>query len=269
MLTRYTPQWQNPTDVWNWISAADMSKYIMWTGTNGGLDTEVDLSGVVKGHAYSVISAHIVYNADGTEKAKLVRIRNPWGNDNKFNGTWKDTSPLWKDEVNKYYAQVPFVNDYNDGIEWVTIEEFHISFCDVIVAFYDQSYKSSIATQWNDAGFGTLFEFNLPQSADGFFSIEMYNPRLYPNGCKKPSYGVMKVFKDNIFVAERKVEDEKNYNYLRQVWGPGNYKIYFKHNGWQAAEVKDFSFKAHLPFEISDIKVTNFKSGNEGADFST
>lgn len=95
----------------------------------------------------------------------------------------------------------------------------------------------------------------------------MYNPRLYPFGCKNPSYGDMKAFKDGVLIAGREVNDEKNYNYLRQQWAAGNYKVYFKHNGWQAAEVRDFSFKAHLPFELTDIKVTSFSSYQESTDF--
>lgn len=69
------------------------------------------------------------------------------------------------------------------------MQQFHENFINIQTAFYDLSYKKSIATQWNDAGFGTVFEFNLLQDYDGFLGIEMYNPRLYPVGCKNASYG--------------------------------------------------------------------------------
>lgn len=65
-------------------------------------------------HEYTVIGTYIVYNANGTEKARLYQMRNPWGNDGQYSGAWNDADPLWNDKVNKYYSQVPYVNA-NDG----------------------------------------------------------------------------------------------------------------------------------------------------------
>lgn len=42
----------------------------MWTTT--GNDAEADQMGLVKVHAYSILGSYVVYNADGSEKAKLV-----------------------------------------------------------------------------------------------------------------------------------------------------------------------------------------------------
>ena len=46
-------------------------------------------------HAYSVLSAYTLLNADGTTKAKLLKIRNPWGVDGDYNGTWSDYDSTW------------------------------------------------------------------------------------------------------------------------------------------------------------------------------
>ncbi|VDI35633.1 calpain, invertebrate [Mytilus galloprovincialis] len=45
--------------------------------------------GLVGGHAYSINGAFIV------GEAKLLRLRNPWGN-GEWNGPWSDRSPKWK-----------------------------------------------------------------------------------------------------------------------------------------------------------------------------
>jgi hypothetical protein len=47
------------------------------------------------GHAYSVIGAYKVYNADGSLKADLFKMRNPWGTDTTYNGTWCDSDSIW------------------------------------------------------------------------------------------------------------------------------------------------------------------------------
>lgn len=52
--------------------------------------------GLSGSHAYTVLSAQTVYNADGTEKAKLVLMRNPWGFDD-YTGPWSDSDPIWND----------------------------------------------------------------------------------------------------------------------------------------------------------------------------
>lgn len=40
-------------------------------------------------HAYTLLDA---YEIEGT---KLVQLKNPWGNDNKWAGTWGDHSAEW------------------------------------------------------------------------------------------------------------------------------------------------------------------------------
>lgn len=50
-------------------------------GTPGTSDKNTVGNGLAASHAYSLIAAYIVKNADGTEKAKLFLMRNPWGTD--------------------------------------------------------------------------------------------------------------------------------------------------------------------------------------------
>ena len=53
----------------------------MLGGTPGNSDKMVIKNGLAAGHAYTIISAYTVYNADGSEKSKLFLMRNPWGSD--------------------------------------------------------------------------------------------------------------------------------------------------------------------------------------------
>lgn len=77
----------------------------MNAGTPGnGDDTQTSTLGLALSHEYTLLGAYIVYNADGSLKEKLYHMRNPWGNDGKYSGPWNDADPIWKDQVNKYYA---------------------------------------------------------------------------------------------------------------------------------------------------------------------
>ncbi|KAH7673269.1 calpain family protein 1, partial [Aphelenchoides avenae] len=50
-------------------------------------------NGLVKGHAYSITGMRMVDTPQG--KTPLMRIRNPWGNDQEWNGPWSDNSEEW------------------------------------------------------------------------------------------------------------------------------------------------------------------------------
>jgi len=44
--------------------------------------------GLVKSHSYTILSAFEVFYTNGTQAALLYQLRNPWGNDDLFNGSW-------------------------------------------------------------------------------------------------------------------------------------------------------------------------------------
>uniref|UniRef100_A0A182QEQ5 Calpain n=1 Tax=Anopheles farauti TaxID=69004 RepID=A0A182QEQ5_9DIPT len=59
---------------------------------------QVTAQGLVKGHAYSITKAQAVDIETPRVKGKiqLLRLRNPWGNENEWNGAWSDKSPEWR-----------------------------------------------------------------------------------------------------------------------------------------------------------------------------
>jgi len=50
--------------------------------------------GLIRGHAYSLTKVVTASTLDGLE-VRLVRIRNPWGNEVEWNGPWSDQSEEW------------------------------------------------------------------------------------------------------------------------------------------------------------------------------
>ena len=59
----------------------------MCASSQPGSDTNKSVSGVVQGHAYTVLNA-IVINVGG-QRERIVQLRNPWGK-GEFHGRFSD-----------------------------------------------------------------------------------------------------------------------------------------------------------------------------------
>ncbi|XP_027043249.1 calpain-9-like isoform X2 [Pocillopora damicornis] len=90
------------------------------TAAPNQIEAKGDL-GLVKGHAYSVTGATTVnYRGRGT---KLVRVRNPWGNEREWEGPWGDKSSEWRglSESDKRDMKLSFADD---GEFWMSFDDF-------------------------------------------------------------------------------------------------------------------------------------------------
>ncbi|XP_053701967.1 calpain-3 isoform X3 [Synchiropus splendidus] len=84
------------------------------------------LTGLVKGHAYSVTAVEECKLLSKDTKVRLVRLRNPWGQV-EWNGPWSDNSKEWamlstadKDRLQHQSAE--------DGEFWMSFEDFKKNF---------------------------------------------------------------------------------------------------------------------------------------------
>jgi len=73
--------------------------------------------GVVYNHVFSCVGTYAL--EDGT---RLLRLRNPWGQDGEWSGAWSDKSEEWTEERK---AEVPDFTDKNDGTFFITVEDFY------------------------------------------------------------------------------------------------------------------------------------------------
>lgn len=83
------------SDVWTLIKTADAANYIMTAGTPGSSDSDENAVGLACSHLYSILAAYTVYDESGNFKANLLKMRNPWGVDGSYNGTWSDKDSIW------------------------------------------------------------------------------------------------------------------------------------------------------------------------------
>lgn len=74
-------------------------------------------NGLVKGHAYSITGMRIVNNTP------LLRIRNPWGNEQEWRGAWSDNSREWQ-SVSDDEKRDMNLNFEHDGEFWMSFQDF-------------------------------------------------------------------------------------------------------------------------------------------------
>ncbi|KAH7698295.1 calpain Clp-1, partial [Aphelenchoides avenae] len=78
-------------------------------------------NGLVKGHAYSITGMRIVSTQYG--RIPLLRIRNPWGNDQEWNGAWSDNSREWRSIPENVKREMGLTFDH-DGEFWMSFDDF-------------------------------------------------------------------------------------------------------------------------------------------------
>lgn len=89
---------------WSFITSATSADYIVTAGTPSDLTgATFNAVGLVTGHAYTVLGYVTLTNADGSTKAQLVKMRNPWASDVQYIGSWSDIDPTWN-TVGQTYA---------------------------------------------------------------------------------------------------------------------------------------------------------------------
>ncbi|KAG5025284.1 hypothetical protein JHK86_021198 [Glycine max] len=87
--------------LWSQLLRFKQEGFLLGAGSPSGSDVHISSSGIVQGHAYSILQ---VRDVDGH---KLVQIRNPWANEVEWNGPWSDSSPEWTDRIKHKLKHVP------------------------------------------------------------------------------------------------------------------------------------------------------------------
>lgn len=55
-------------------------------------------------------------------------MRNPWGKDGEYNGTWSDKDVIWNDTTQTFKKQLPFARNEKDGIFYIDYKDFNKTF---------------------------------------------------------------------------------------------------------------------------------------------
>lgn len=110
--------------IWRQLVEKDREGYAITTGTKGkfeGIDGDCKETGLVRAHAFTVLSAHTLSNG-----VRLVCLRNPWGGE-VYKGPWSANDSRWTAQLR---SEVPDWGTDNDGIFYTTLD-IYIKYFDV------------------------------------------------------------------------------------------------------------------------------------------
>ncbi|KAL0853272.1 hypothetical protein Bca101_058424 [Brassica carinata] len=138
--------------LWSQLLRFKQEGFLLGAGSPSGSDVHVSSSGIVQGHAYSVLQ---VREVDGN---RLVQIRNPWANEVEWNGPWSDSSAEWSDRMKHKLKHVP---QSNEGIFWMSWQDFQIHFRSIYVCrVYPREMRYSVHGQWRNYSAGGCQDYS-------------------------------------------------------------------------------------------------------------
>ncbi len=103
----------------------------MVCSSNPGSDTNKSQSGVVQGHAYTLLNALVLHHK--SQEIRLVQLRNPWGK-GEYTGKWSDFDPVWKEVSPAQKQRIGFKDDKSDGIFFIPFDTFWGEFRQITIA---------------------------------------------------------------------------------------------------------------------------------------
>ena len=86
--------------------------------------------GLIPSHANTTIGV-----TEAVEGVRLVKIRNPWGNGEKYTGPWCDECPEWDTVSQDIKDSISFNAKHGDGISFMTVEDYRDNFHRTVVNF--------------------------------------------------------------------------------------------------------------------------------------
>ncbi|KAJ7955438.1 calpain-type cysteine protease DEK1 [Quillaja saponaria] len=138
--------------LWSQLLRFKQEGFLLGAGSPSGSDVHISSSGIVQGHAYSLLQ---IREVDGH---KLVQIRNPWANEVEWNGPWSDSSPEWTDRMKHKLKCVP---QSKDGIFWMSWQDFQIHFRSIYVCrIYPPEMRYSVHGQWRGYSAGGCQDYD-------------------------------------------------------------------------------------------------------------
>lgn len=133
----YTTCWEGDEetpDLWDQILEGEKMDYAMSAGSPGVDEGKLNESGIVPGHAYSLLAGKIITDKDGNEQ-RLLKMRNPW-KQGEWTGDFSDKdAENWTEEL---IAELEHT-DANDGIFWMKYEDMKKEFEQVDICKIDDN----------------------------------------------------------------------------------------------------------------------------------
>ena len=175
--------------LWEKLVAHDKNKDIITCASPAGSDKTTSTSGLVQGHAFTLLSTHATSKGD-----KLVKIRNPHGKE-KYVGTWSDKDPRWTPELLK---ELNHSLGLSDGVFFMDIDTYLAEFSMTRINFNTDGWGNDYHLQLNDTSTGKgkrswcgkdcanhTITVRSEVAQDVYITLNTWDPRSLPDSCKK------------------------------------------------------------------------------------
>lgn len=223
---------------------ADKKRYIMNTGTKGSGEVK-DATGIISGHAYTLVGAYKLDNGD-----KVLKLRNPWGS-GEWTGDYSDNSSKWTPQLKKMLEW----SEADDGIFFMKVEDFMEYFENVAICHYRDDYFLSSLKDFNPKNTFACYQMNIEIEGDYYFGLSQPDKNHFDTG---HTYAMMSIVvaRQNGGVLE--YVGGKGYP-QRDIWfmskcKPGKY-VAFVSTNWDNANTDDFSIWTYGPKAIGIERV--------------
>ncbi len=232
------------------VFQADQKHYIMNTGTKGSGE-EKDASGIITGHAYTLVGAYKLDNGD-----RIFKLRNPWGS-GEWTGDYSDKCGKWTPALKQKVGW----SSEDDGIFFIKVEDFVKYYDNVAICHYRDDYVKSSLPDFNSKDTFASYQFNVETEGEYYYGLSQPDKNHFKEG---HTYAML-----SIMVARQNSNGTLKYiggsGYpKRDVWfmancKPGKY-IAFVTTSWDNSNTDDFAIWAYGPKAIGIERVT--QAGN-------
>jgi hypothetical protein len=245
----YFVQSGNPEENWRIMLEGERNNYIMCCASGDfnktGNDAADNRSGLSGNHAYSLLSAHEI-NHQG-RMLRLVKLRNPWGK-GEWKGDWSDRSPLWTPELRRQLN----VTDTDDGIFFMSFEDWQRYFHDFDVCYYHDNYVHSNKLFCSSPNTPTVLRFTITRPGEYYFMLSQTNSRQFSKADRYTysnlSIIVAKVQGGSISHVGTSSKDDQ-LNWFKAACQPGEY-VAFIETPWKR-NVNRFGFSIYGPEQVN------------------
>ena len=181
---------QNPEDLWKKLMDGEVKNFVMTAGSDdlsGGSDAYIPKIGICGSHAYSLLAVYQLKQQGNTYRRvsegqnyteRLVKLRNPWGQ-GEWKGEWADDDPKWTSTLKR---DLGFTGVKEDGIFFMTWDQFLVYYSDVQICYFHDNYKYSAEKYTSQKNETVYIKFNLKTAGKYYFSVNQKNRRFFgPN----------------------------------------------------------------------------------------
>lgn len=140
----------------------------MVCSSNPGSDSDTSQSGVVQGHAYTLLQV-VVLNFQG-QQHRLVQLRNPWGK-GEFKGQWSDSDPNWKYVDPSEKQRIGFLESKDDGIFFIPFDVFWSEFRSITIAEVNDNASYLYKSYKDQSKQGVYFKLDIKK--EGTYSLQV------------------------------------------------------------------------------------------------